>query len=73
VSEYEIACLGKTRFTTRRRAKAAASRIRRTGGPAFRTYPCDYCGLFHVGHRPGSATYLRDTPHGPVHIQELTS
>ena len=62
MTEYEIACLGKTRFTTRRYAKAAASRIRRTGGPAMRPYPCDYCGLFHVGHRAGHATYRRHTP-----------
>jgi hypothetical protein len=62
MTEYEIACLGKTRFTTRRFAKAAASRIRRTGGPAFRTYTCDYCGLIHLGHRPGHATYRRHDP-----------
>lgn len=62
MSEYEVACLGKRRFTTRRYAKAAASRIRRTGGPAFRTYGCEFCGLFHVGHRAGHATYRRHNP-----------
>lgn len=25
----------------------------------MRPYPCRYCGHFHVGHRPGHATYLR--------------
>lgn len=59
MTEYETSCLGKTRFTTRRDAKRAASRIRRTGGPHFRIYTCPYCGLHHVGHRPGHATYLR--------------
>lgn len=64
MSEYDIACHGKTRFITRRAAKHAASRIRRTGGPHFRIYACQYCGLHHVGHAPGHATYLR---HGQDH------
>ncbi|MFF1916176.1 hypothetical protein ACFVYE_32235 [Streptomyces sp. NPDC058239] len=73
MTEYEIACLGKTRFTTRRFAKRAANRIRRTGGPAFRTYHCNYADHWHLGHRPGHATYLRDTPHGPTPIQEYAA
>ncbi|MFJ1827410.1 hypothetical protein [Streptomyces sp. NPDC088178] len=73
MTEYEIACLGKTRFTTRRYAKAAASRIRRTGGPSFRTYHCTYADHWHLGHRPGAATYLRDTPYGPTPIQEYAT
>jgi hypothetical protein len=72
VTEYEIACFGKSRYSTRRYAKAAANRIRRTGGPALRPYECGYWDHWHLGHRPGHATYLRDTPHGPVHVQELT-
>jgi hypothetical protein len=59
VTEYEVACLGKTRFLTRRAAKRRATQIRRNGGDAMRPYPCRYCGLFHVGHRPGHATYMR--------------
>lgn len=72
MTEYEVSCLGKTRFLTRRAAKKRANAIRGTGGPAFRAYPCDYCGLHHLGHRAGQATYLRTTPHGPIPIQELT-
>lgn len=59
MTEYEIACLGKTRFRARRAAKRRANQIRREGGPAMRPYLCDFCHLFHVGHRPGHATYLR--------------
>jgi hypothetical protein len=59
VTEYEVACLGKSRFPTRRSAKKRANQIRRTGGPAMRAYPCHFCHHFHVGHRPGHATYLR--------------
>jgi hypothetical protein len=59
VTEEEIACLGKTRFLTRRQAKRRANQIRRTGGPAMRAYPCKFCAGAHLGHRPGYATYLR--------------
>lgn len=72
MTEYQIACLGKTRFTTRRDAKHRASQIRREGGPSFRIYHCQYGEHWHVGHRPGEATYLRTTPNGPIHVQELT-
>jgi hypothetical protein len=68
VTEEEVSCLGKTRFYTRRAAKRRANQIRREGGPAFRPYPCRYCGLHHVGHRPGHATYMR----GGTPLQELT-
>ncbi|MEV3996672.1 hypothetical protein AB0K62_13480 [Streptomyces halstedii] len=62
MTEYEVSCLRKTRFLTRR-----------TGGPALRAYHCTkWCGLWHLGHRPGTATYTRTTPQGPIHIQELT-
>lgn len=59
MTEEEVACLGKTRFLTRRAAKRRANQIRRTGGPKFRAYTCDFCGLVHLGHRPGHATYMR--------------
>jgi hypothetical protein len=59
VTEEEVACLGKTQFPTRRAAKKRANQIRREGGPTMRPYPCDFCPHFHVGHRPGHATYRR--------------
>jgi hypothetical protein len=59
VTEYETACLGKSRFPTRRAAKKRANQIRREGGPAMRAYRCDFFAHFHLGHRPGHATYLR--------------
>jgi hypothetical protein len=68
MTEYEVACLGKTRFDTRRAAKRRANQIRREGGPAFRPYPCGFCGLWHLGHRAGHATYLRNGQP----LQELT-
>jgi hypothetical protein len=65
VTEYETSCLGKSRFTTRATAKRRANAIRREGGPHFRTYHCRYFDHWHLGHRPGFATYLR-------HGQEYT-
>lgn len=59
MTEEQIACLGKTRFLTRRQAKRRANQIRRTGGGAMRAYPCKFCPFHHIGHRPGNATYLR--------------
>ncbi|MFD7868010.1 hypothetical protein [Streptomyces sp. NPDC059783] len=73
MTEYEISCLGKARFFTRRAAKHRANAIRRTGGPAFRAYHCtQWCGLWHLGHRPGAATYLRNTINGPIPVQEYS-
>ncbi|MGW3400757.1 hypothetical protein [Streptomyces zhihengii] len=67
MTEEEVSCLGKDRYPTRRAAKKDASRIRRTGGPNLRPYPCRYCGRHHIGNRPGNATYTRrGTP-----LQEL--
>ncbi|TXS68890.1 hypothetical protein [Streptomyces sp. sk2.1] len=73
MTEYEIACLGKTRFPSRRSARRKTRQIRGEGGPDFRTYRCQYCLAVHIGHRPGHATYLRMTPHGPRPIQELNA
>ncbi|MFD5899090.1 hypothetical protein [Streptomyces sp. NPDC060366] len=73
MTEYEVSCLGKARFTTRKAAKRRASQIRREGGPSFRIYHCRYCAHWHCGHRTGEATYLRTTPHGPIHIREIAS
>lgn len=59
MTEYETACLGKTRFPTRAAARRRSRQIRRQGGPRLRPYECDFCHLHHLGHRPGHATYLR--------------
>lgn len=59
MTEYEIACLGKTRFPTRAAARRRSRQIRREGGTRLRPYECNYCGLHHLGHKPGHATYLR--------------
>lgn len=59
MTEYEISCLGKARFSTRATARRRARQIRRTGGPKLRPYECRFCGLTHLGHRPGHATYMR--------------
>jgi hypothetical protein len=60
VNEYETACLGKRRYFTRAIAKRESSRIRREGGDKLRPYQCRYCQQWHLGHRPGEATYLRE-------------
>ncbi|MGW8702857.1 hypothetical protein ACWGOK_39130 [Streptomyces eurythermus] len=69
MTEEEVACTGKTRFPTRRAAKRRANQIRREGGPAMRPYGCDFCLHFHIGHRPGQATYMR---HGRPLKETLT-
>ena len=70
MTEYEIACLGKTRFPSRRAARRRLRQIRGEGGPRLHAYRCPFCLGTHIGHTPGHATYLRKGPHGPVPIQE---
>jgi hypothetical protein len=59
VTEEQIACLGKARFYDRPTARRRARQIRREGGPRLRPYACVFCGLHHLGHKPGHATYKR--------------
>jgi len=72
VNDFEVSCLGKTAFPSRRAGRRRAKQIRGAGGPDMRAYRCDWCLDVHIGHRPGHATYLRTGPHGPIHLQELT-
>jgi hypothetical protein len=50
----ERQCIGKVKFKTKGRAKAACSRLLRLGmiaEPAiFGVYRCGHCGRFHLGH-----------------------
>lgn len=73
MTEYQIACLGKARFTSRRQARRRARQIRGEGGPGFHTYRCHYCQHIHLGHSQGQATHLRTGPHGPIHITEYAA
>ncbi|WP_406516353.1 hypothetical protein OH809_45350 (plasmid) [Streptomyces sp. NBC_00873] len=73
MTEYEIACLGKTRFTSRSAGRRRARQIRGEGGPRFHTYRCPFCHGVHLAHQLGHATYLRDTPYGPTLIQEYAT
>lgn len=59
MTEEETSCIGKRRFLTLAEARTRARQIRRTGGPKLRPYECRFCGLNHLGHRPGHATYRR--------------
>ncbi|GHB15411.1 hypothetical protein GCM10018777_56880 [Streptomyces albogriseolus] len=59
MTEEEVSCLGKTRFWTLAAARTRARQIRRIGGPRLLPYQCHYCRLFHLGHKPGHATYRR--------------
>jgi hypothetical protein len=70
VTEEEATCLGKSRFFSRKAAKQRANQIRRHTGNRMRPYTCPFCGLIHLGHRPGHATYLRG---GGRRIQEPTT
>ncbi|WP_329126189.1 hypothetical protein [Streptomyces sp. NBC_01353] len=72
MTEYEVSCLGKTPFPSRRAGRRRARQIRGEGGPRFNTYRCRYCLAVHLGHALGHATYLRFTRHGPTPLQELT-
>lgn len=51
-------------------APACGSCNRGTGGPDMRAYRCWHCGQTHLGHPAGHATYLRNTPTGPIPLQE---
>lgn len=70
MNDYEVSCLGKTPFPSRRAGRRRAKQIRGAGGPDMRAYRCAWCGQTHLGHRTGHATYLRNTPTGPIHLQE---
>ena len=71
MTEEQIACGWKARYTRRKYAKDTSSYIRRNGGPNLRPYRCRFCGCWHLGHRPGHATYLRRSRNGPIPLQEL--
>ncbi|MEU6979660.1 hypothetical protein [Streptomyces sp. NPDC046371] len=73
MTEEQISCTGKARYLRRAHAKRDASRIRRSGDNHLRPYPCRFCGCWHLGHLPGKATYLRNTIHGPVSVEEFTT
>lgn len=60
MTEEETACTGKAPFPTRKAAKQRANQIRRHTGNRMRAYQCPYCLAYHLGHRPGHATYLRN-------------
>lgn len=70
MTEEEVACHGRARFFNLATARRRARQIRRTGGPRLRPYECRYCGLHHLGHPPGKATYLRRGRYGPIPLQE---
>ncbi|MFD8384291.1 hypothetical protein ACFV2X_38215 [Streptomyces sp. NPDC059679] len=70
MNDFEVSCLGKTAFPSRRAGRRRARQIRGEGGPDMRAYRCDWCLAVHIGHRPGHATYLRTGPHGPIHLTE---
>jgi hypothetical protein len=70
VNDYQVSCLGKTAFPSRSAARRRARQIRGEGGPDMHAYRCRYCGHTHLGHRPGHATYLHNTPTGPIPLQE---
>lgn len=72
MNDFEVSCLGKTVFPSRRAGRRRAKQIRGAGGPDMRAYRCWHCRDVHIGHPPGHATYLRNTPTGPIHLQELT-
>jgi hypothetical protein len=59
VTEEEATCTGKKRFFSRKAAKQRANQIRRHTGNRMHAYQCPFCQLFHLGHRPGHATYIR--------------
>lgn len=69
MTEEQIACTGKARFLNRAEARRRARQIRRIGGPRLRPYDCHFCGLAHLGHKPGHATYMR----GGTPLKDLTT
>ena len=73
MNSYLAGCHGKHPFPSRRTARRRARQIRGTGGPAFHTYRCRWCGSVHLGHARGHATHLRTGPHGPIPVQEYAA
>lgn len=50
------ACKGKLAHHSEETAREHRARLIAQGADATRlhVYPCDHCGRYHVGHRPGS-------------------
>ena len=46
----EKACLGKQRYESAAEAQQAAKWVRKTFGPKVKTYLCQHCGHWHIGH-----------------------
>ncbi|MEU9578767.1 hypothetical protein [Streptomyces chilikensis] len=70
MTAYLTGCWLKTAFPSRRTARRRARQIRGEGGPHFRTYRCHRCAAVHLAHKPGHATHLRTTYHGPINVLE---
>ena len=48
-------CEGKRRYATQAEAQTQADRSRGVdGGQCIDPYLCDFCGGWHIGHRPGA-------------------
>lgn len=48
----ERACEGKVRYSTKKRAAAAAKRVSKMGEEGMNYYKCSYCKEYHIGHMP---------------------
>ena len=54
-SERELhECGKKKRYLSRKEARAARDRYQLKFGDRMTTYPCSYCGAFHIGHKLGA-------------------
>ena len=47
-------CGSKKRYLSRKEARVARNRYQLRFGDRMTTYPCSFCGAFHVGHKLGA-------------------
>lgn len=53
VGAYEHQCRGKRTYANSHAAKKAGKQAQTTnGGGRLLTYRCNWCGYYHLGHRP---------------------
>ena len=59
MNEWEVSCAGKERYRSRAYAKEHAKKCALRGLRGLVPYRCGHCSQWHLGHRPGEATYRR--------------
>lgn len=59
---YESSCAGKHQHKTREKALKHLGRMGQHQR-FMQIYACPFCGFYHIGHQPGTASKVRSDKH----------